>query len=507
MKSVHLRRMVELSLVVLLLCVLGAGAEEAMEVTFEGLELPTIHTYQTGYSLRGVLNSNVPITGVSVVVTDDRSLEDVLEASKQFDRSEDVRSFDLSAFDGKLRFQNLKAGEKTLSIMVSSEAETREVVSQFFYVADKKSHFTRPVSMTGDCKLSVSHGKWGTMTDRDYNTSWKITNVGDRVQIIVPDEKTAALLTLEWSVAPSPFTVTMLDANGDVLSTLSEDNRCEMINFGFELDPATKTIQVFPSDLKAGICELRVMEEGKVPNCAQRWQPAGDKVDMMIFSAHQDDEVLLFGGTIPYYAAQGKNILVVYMANCGRNRYAEALNGLWDCGLRTHPVFVGLKDRLLDSYDAAVRLWGYEDTEAIVTELLRRYKPDVVVTHDIDGEYGHKQHILTSAVVRSAIERAADPESNPDSAETYGVWQTKKLYIHLYGENALTMNVYDEPMDVFGGFSSTQMATIAYWKHASQQNDFIAGLGETYDNRKFGLYFSTVGEDVAKNDLFENIVP
>ena len=507
MRNVRFRRLAGLLLAALLLFALGAGAEETLEVAFEGLELPTIHTYQSRYSIRGVLTSSVPLTGVSVSVIDDRSLETALEASMSFEPSADVRAVDLSELGGKLRFQTLKAGEKTLRITVSSESETREVLSQFFYVADEKSHFTRPVHMTGDCRLSVSHGTWGDMTDRNYNTCWKIRNVGDRVQIVVPEDRTAALLTLEWSIAPSPFTVTMLDANGEVLSAITEDNRCEMINFGYELDPAAKTIQVFPSDLKAGICELRVMEEGRVPSCAQRWQPAGDKVDMMIFSAHQDDEVLLFGGTIPYYAAQGKNILVVYMANCGRSRYAEALNGLWDCGLRTHPVFVGLKDRLLETYDAAVRLWGYESTEAIVTGLLRRYKPDVVVTHDIDGEYGHKQHILTSAVVRSAIERAADPESDPDSAEKYGVWQIQKLYIHLYGENELTMNVYDEPMDEFGGFSSSQMATIAYWKHASQQNDFVASLGEVYDNRRFGLYFSAVGEDAAKNDLFENIVP
>ena len=29
--------------------------------------------------------------------------------------------------------------------------------------------------------------------------------------------------------------------------------------------------------------------------------------------------------------------------------------------------------------------------------------------------------------------------------------------------------------------------------------------GNRYDNRKFGLYFTTVGPDVKKNDFFENI--
>ncbi|MDO4828969.1 MAG: hypothetical protein Q4B19_06315, partial [Clostridia bacterium] len=118
MRNVRLWKLAGLLLAALLLCAFGAGAEEAMEVTFEGLELPTIHTYQTGGSLRGVLTSSVPITGVSVSVIDDRSLETALEASQSFEPGADVRAFDLSAFNGKLRFQTLKAGEKTLRVTV-----------------------------------------------------------------------------------------------------------------------------------------------------------------------------------------------------------------------------------------------------------------------------------------------------------------------------------------------------------------------------------------------------
>ena len=322
----------------------------------------------------------------------------------------------------------------------------------------------------------------------------------------MPNDKKAALLTLAWSKAPSAFTVTLQSATGDVIDTITETNPGEMMNFAYDLDTATKKIFISTSDTSAGVSELRVMEEGKIPESVQRWQPIEGKVDLLVISTHEDDELLFFGGTIPYYVAQGKNVVVVYMADCGRSRYEEAMEGLWSCGLKNHPVFVGLEDKRLNDYDETVNLWGLEKTEQIVTELLRKYQPDVVVTHDINGEYGHNQHKLTSAVVRRAVYLAADAESDPASAAKYGTWEIKKLYIHLYEGNQLTMTAYDEPLEALGGLTPTQVATIAYSKHVSQQKYYsMEKQGVQYDNRKYGLILTNVGDDVAKNDLFENI--
>ena len=41
-----------------------------------------------------------------------------------------------------------------------------------------------------------------------------------------------------------------------------------------------------------------------------------------------------FGGAIPYYACrEDARMAVLYMADCGRLRVREALNGLWTAGL------------------------------------------------------------------------------------------------------------------------------------------------------------------------------
>jgi len=44
-------------------------------------------------------------------------------------------------------------------------------------------------------------------------------------------------------------------------------------------------------------------------------------------------------------------------------------------------------------------------------------------------------------------------------------------------------------------------------EHASQLKYYAVKSHGTYDNSKFGLYFTTVGEDVEKNDFLEHIDP
>ena len=68
------------------------------------------------------------------------------------------------------------------------------------------------------------------------------------------------------------------------------------------------------------------------------------------------------------------------------------------------------------------------------------------------------------------------------------------------------MSVYDEPMKEYGYMNMTDIATIGFTKHVSQDEFFsMDNHGVKYDNRKYGLAFTTVGEDVEKNDFFENI--
>ena len=78
-------------------------------------------------------------------------------------------------------------------------------------------------------------------------------------------------------------------------------------------------------------------------------------------------------------------------------------------------------------------------------EYLRRFRPQVVVGHDPNGEYGHPQHIINTETLMDALTLAADPTYSEETAADYGVWDVPKTYLHLYGENRITMD-WDRPL-------------------------------------------------------------
>lgn len=174
-------------------------------------------------------------------------------------------------------------------------------------------------------------------------------------------------------------------------------------------------------------------------------------------------------------------------------------------GVRDYPDFINLKDKRVESIQAGIKLWGGK--ERILEELvarIRRYKPEVIVTHDFDGEYGHNQHKITALAMQYAIDAAADEAQFPDSLARYGAWQVKKLYIHLYEENQVNMP-WKVPLEELGGLTPLEMARKGYTEHVSQQKYFQVKDGGKYDNALFGLYSTTVGLDSGINDMFENI--
>ena len=128
-----------------------------------------------------------------------------------------------------------------------------------------------------------------------------------------------------------------------------------------------------------------------------------------------------------------------------------------------------------------------------------------MVTHDIDGEYGHGTHVLLSKVVRDALEITADATKFPELALEYGTHDVAKTYIHLYEENKIVLDMRT-PLDEFGGLTGLEVCDKAYKKHATQQWTYYK-VSDTWDYSisEFGLYRTTVGVD-SGNDILENIV-
>lgn len=274
---------------------------------------------------------------------------------------------------------------------------------------------------------------------------------------------------------------------------------------------------------EAKLREIYAFTTGEVPNFVQQWQlPADGKTDLVLFSTHGDDEQLFFAGLLPYYAGElGYQVQVCYLTN-HRNtdpeRIHEMLNGLWAVGVTSYPVFGEFDDFRLDSmqrtYDSfAARGWSREELLGYVVEQIRRFKPLVAVGHDIYGEYGHGQHLVYTDLLIDALEISNDDAHYPELAEKYGLWDVPKTYLHLYWENEIIMD-WDRPLENFDGMTAFEVTKyLGFPCHVSQQGGFgyyFRAANKTsevpeYSPAEYGLYRSTVGEDVLKNDFFENL--
>ena len=362
--------------------------------------------------------------------------------------------------------------------------------------------------ITKKCTFKVSEGSRGKLTDDSVRTSWTYEHADAYVGVKLPEGVEAGWLRIEWMFDPTGFELLEYDADKALIQ--QRDQSCTFPNIYTVLPllPQTMYIQLKMTAKDQEVCTVKVYSAGELPASVQTWNPPVEKADVMVVSTHQDDELIFLGGTIPYYAtALKKPTIVMYMANCTRYRRNEALNALWKMGVRDYPEFLNLRDKRVDSINEGIELWGGKDNIlSMVVERIRRFKPEVIVTQDLNGEYGHNQHKITARCMMYAIEAAADPAQYADSYNKYGAWQVKKLYHHLYAENQIEMD-WETPLDSLNGYTPLKVAQIGMNEHASQLKYYAVKSHGKYDNSKFGLYFTTVGPDEAKNDFLEHIDP
>ena len=285
-----------------------------------------------------------------------------------------------------------------------------------------------------------------------------------------------------------------------------------------------KTAVTLRFDASVALLEVYAFS-GETPSWVQKWQKPCEKADLCLMTTHADDEQLFFAGVLPYYAGERDlAVQVIYFTDHKNEpmRRHELLRGLWTVGVTHYPVISPFPDLYSESEAAAAgqfasRGFSREDVVSFQVEMLRRFRPLVVVGHDPLGEYGHGQHRLNSATLQEAVQIAGDAARFPESAEKYGVWEVPKTYLHLYPEQPIVMN-WDVPLAAFGGKTAFQVTKEGFLCHDSQQYTWFrrwlnGNAGEitaasqitTHSPCQYGLFLSRVGEDVAKNDFFENL--
>ncbi len=361
------------------------------------------------------------------------------------------------------------------------------------------------------------------------------TKAGGDASVTLSRDDGISHIYIEFDRTPSVWTITDNSSGKSEecgkYAFLHEYVNVEQI---FEYSPKSVTLS-FPEGTV--IADIYGFSAGELPEFVQIWNPPCEKADMMIITTHSDDEQLFFAGTLPYYAIERKlQVQIVYgvqhfeaYGNQDHTRPHEQIDGLWTVGIRNYPVMSDIPDIYAESkdrdtaYKQAIANFGavgvtFDDFKSYITECIRRFKPQVLVSHDLNGEYGHGAHVLVSTAITEVIEVSDDANEYKESADKYGTWTPLKTYLHLYNENKVNLD-WDTPLESMDGKTPFQVSQEGFNCHKSQHWTWFYGWmygknGETvtkasqitqYSPCEFGLYDTKVGPDENKNDFMENI--
>ena len=308
---------------------------------------------------------------------------------------------------------------------------------------------------------------------------------------------------------PAPWT---LEVNGEE-RICGENGWQQQYVGGFS---ATELTMTFAEE--TGISDLYFISEGARPDWVHDWAEQPEKVDVLLMACHSDDDQYTFCGLIPWVLSKGASIQVAYFINhyTHPNRVHEQLDGLWASGIHHYPEMGHYRDEERETTLQSYLNTGYTEEELIgsCVEVYRRYKPQVVVTHAVNGEYGHGAHILYTQLCTDAIAPSADASAYPESAEKYGVWEIPKVYVHCQADREVVLD-FDTPLDMFDGRTAYKVGQDAFMFEVSQtwypgQMSWLYGqekASEVTENptNRYGLFHSTVGDDVNTDTIFDNI--
>ena len=169
---------------------------------------------------------------------------------------------------------------------------------------------------------------------------------------------------------------------------------------------------------------------------------------LMAVFAHPDDEEVM-GGTMASYIKQGVEVMLVCTTRGeageiseGAEATPETLGAVRQKELETAAALLGVQHlHFLDFRDSGMAgtpenedprsLAQAAPAKAIgdIVALIRSFQPDVFVTFEPFGWYGHPDHIATGKYATEAFYQAADPAKYPDLGAP---WQAQRLYHSVF---------------------------------------------------------------------------
>ena len=269
-------------------------------------------------------------------------------------------------------------------------------------------------------------------------------------------------------------------------------------------------------------CEL--FPQPKPPKSAAELKIALQKLNVLgtvlYIGAHPDDENTAFLS----YCSSGKYLRTGYLSltrgDGGQNligtEQGEELSVLRTQELLDAREIDGAEQffsRAIDfgyskSAEETIRFWGEDKVLSDVVWVIRKFRPDIIVTRfPSTGEGGHGNHTASAIFAEKAFDLAADPTAFQEQLKYVKTWQAKRLYWNGWlraiqgrkDDESKLVNIDLGAYNPVIGKSYTEIAVESRNMHRSQ------GVGASGNRGENINYFELMKGTQSGNGLFGDI--
>lgn len=159
------------------------------------------------------------------------------------------------------------------------------------------------------------------------------------------------------------------------------------------------------------------------------------------------------------------------------------------------------------SPDETLTFWGHDKILSDVVWVIRKFKPDVIITRfPTTGEGGHGHHTASAILAGEAFEAAADPTKFPEQL-TRGVtvWQARRLLWNSFNFGGTNTQRDDHFKMECGDYNPILGKSYGEIAAASRSQHRSQGFGVPAQRGSVTEYLKTIKGTAPVNDLFDGV--
>ena len=158
------------------------------------------------------------------------------------------------------------------------------------------------------------------------------------------------------------------------------------------------------------------------------------------------------------------------------------------------------------SPEEALRLWGHDKILSDVVWVIRKFRPDVIITRfPTTGEGGHGHHTASAILAAEAFDAAADPTKFPEQLKYVSVWQAKRLLWNTFNFGGTNTQRDDQFKLECGDYNPVLGKSYGEIAAASRSQHKSQGFGVPAQRGSVIEYFKTIKGTAPVNDLMDNV--